>query len=80
MRVRFTHIRADAPPMPVMHADSDTMAPWAQSTAFVTALTAAGAAVELVLVPGAGHLMDDAEHPSAVYQQAIRFLRGLAQV
>ncbi|MET7988447.1 MULTISPECIES: alpha/beta hydrolase [unclassified Streptomyces] len=75
----IAHVRADAPPMLVMHGDSDTMVPNTQSTSFVTALTAAGGTAELVLVPGAGHFWDGAEDPAALHQQAIRFLRDLAK-
>ncbi|MFG2946386.1 alpha/beta hydrolase fold domain-containing protein [Streptomyces adustus] len=74
----ITHVRADAPPMLVVHGDSDTMVPYDQSTTFVSALIASGGTAELVLVPGAGHFWDGAEDPSAIHRQAIRFLRELA--
>ncbi|MGW3916813.1 prolyl oligopeptidase family serine peptidase, partial [Streptomyces sp. NPDC005070] len=75
----ITHVRADAPPMLVMHGDRDAMVPYSQSTTFVSAQIASGGTAELVLVPGAGHFWDGAEDPSALHRQAIRFLRGLAE-
>ncbi|MGW2823135.1 alpha/beta hydrolase fold domain-containing protein [Streptomyces sp. NPDC001443] len=75
----ITHVRADAPPMLVVHGDSDTMVPYSQSTTFVSALIASGGTAELVLVPGAGHFWDGAEDPSAIHRQAIGFLRDLAE-
>lgn len=71
------HVRADAPPVLVMHGDSDTMVPTAQSVDFAAALTAAGGSAQLVLVPGASHFWDGAEDVTALQQQSLAFLRTL---
>ncbi|MFE2580645.1 alpha/beta hydrolase fold domain-containing protein [Streptomyces sp. NPDC059378] len=69
------HVRADAPPMLVMHGDSDTMVPTAQSVSFAAALTAAGASPQLVIVPGASHFWDGAADVTALQQQSLAFLQ-----
>jgi acetyl esterase/lipase len=71
------HVRADAPPVLVMHGDSDTVVPTAQSVDFAAALTAAGGSARLVLVPGASHFWDGAADVTALQQQSLAFLRTL---
>src|SRR2546429_508020 len=51
-----SHASADAPPILLMHGAADVMVPPAQSVRLAGALAAAGASVELELVPGATHL------------------------
>jgi acetyl esterase/lipase len=71
------HVRADAPPVLVMHGDNDTMVPAAQSVDFAAALNAAGGSARLVLVPGASHFWDGAPDATALQQQSLAFLRTL---
>jgi acetyl esterase/lipase len=71
------HVRADAPPMLIMHGDSDTMVPTAQSVDFAAALTAAGGSARLLLVPGASHFWEGATDVNALHQQSLAFLRTL---
>ncbi|HNQ08138.1 MAG TPA: alpha/beta hydrolase [Tetrasphaera sp.] len=51
-----TYLRPDSPPLLVMHGDRDTMAPLDQAVRLKQAADAAGAACELVVVPGAEHV------------------------
>lgn len=51
--IRF--VSAKAPPFLIMHGGSDTMVPLEQSQILERALTAAGAQVEFLTVPGADH-------------------------
>ncbi|MFD5814228.1 alpha/beta hydrolase fold domain-containing protein [Streptomyces sp. NPDC127038] len=71
------HVRADAPPVLLLHGDSDTMVPTAQSVDFVAALTAAGGSARLLLVPGASHFWDGAEDVTALHRESLAFLRRL---
>ena len=49
------YIKAGDPPMLLVHGDSDTLVPIAQSTVFDTALTKAGVPNQLIVVKNAGH-------------------------
>ncbi|MFE4698804.1 alpha/beta hydrolase fold domain-containing protein [Streptomyces sp. NPDC056738] len=73
----ISHVRADAPPVLVMHGDSDTMVPTAQSVDFAAALTAVGGSAQLVLVPGASHFWEGADDVTALHQRSLAFLRTL---
>ena len=49
------YVKAGDPPMLLVHGDSDTLVPLAQSTVFDEALTKAGVPHELIVVKNAGH-------------------------
>jgi arylsulfatase A-like enzyme/acetyl esterase/lipase len=51
----ITHVSADDPPFLILHGDRDTLVPLEQSNRLQTALEQAGVAVQLLVVPGAGH-------------------------
>ncbi|MDX3520616.1 alpha/beta hydrolase [Streptomyces scabiei] len=50
-----THVRPDAPPFLIMHGTEDSLVPLGQSRELAEALTRAGAAAELIAVPGGEH-------------------------
>ncbi|ROO87634.1 acetyl esterase/lipase [Actinocorallia herbida] len=75
----ISHVRADAPPMLIMHGDSDTLVATTQSVDFAAALTAAGGSAELVLVPGASHFWDGAEDVAALHRRSLDFLRKIVE-
>jgi dipeptidyl aminopeptidase/acylaminoacyl peptidase len=52
------------------------MVPPAQSIRLAGALTAAGATVELELVPGATHFWNGADDVAAIVRRSVRFLRA----
>jgi acetyl esterase/lipase len=51
----IAYVTGQAPPMLLVHGDQDLVVPVGQSEELAAALTAAGAEVELSLVPGADH-------------------------
>jgi len=51
----LSYVRADLPPLLIIHGDEDETVPVAISTAFHAALQAAGAPSRLIVYPGAGH-------------------------
>ena len=51
----ITHVSASAPPVLLLHGDSDDLVPVQQSIAMEAALRQAGATVKLVIVPGGEH-------------------------
>ncbi|WP_036393550.1 alpha/beta hydrolase [Micromonospora chokoriensis] len=51
----ITYVTDQAPPMLLIHGDQDVVVPVGQSEELAAALTAAGAEVELLVVPGADH-------------------------
>jgi acetyl esterase/lipase len=71
-----THVSAGAPPILLMHGAADDMVPPAQSIRLARALSAAGATVELELVPDATHFWDGAADVSGIVQRSIEFLRA----
>lgn len=71
------HASAGAPPVLLMHGAEDDMVPPAQSARLAEALHAAGATVELELVPGATHLWNGASDVNAIVRRSIEFLRAL---
>jgi acetyl esterase/lipase len=73
----LSFVRADAPPILLMHGDADDMVPPDQSVRLASALRAAGAPVELELVPGARHMWVDARDLGAIVDRSVEFLRGL---
>ncbi|HEY6295127.1 MAG TPA: prolyl oligopeptidase family serine peptidase [Streptosporangiaceae bacterium] len=72
-----THASAAAPPVLLMHGAADDLVPPAQSTRLAQALQAAGAAVELELVPGATHRWRGASDVAAIIRRSAGFLRAL---
>ena len=72
-----THASASAPPILLMHGDADDMVPSAQSIRLAGALRAAGAAVELELVPGATHFWNGAADVPAIVQRSVGFIAGI---
>jgi acetyl esterase/lipase len=74
----ITHVHAGAPPVLLMHGDSDALVPPDQSIRFARALRDAGGAVSLVLVPGASHFWDGAEDVPGIVARSADFVRSLA--
>jgi dipeptidyl aminopeptidase/acylaminoacyl peptidase len=50
-----SHVTAEAAPLLLVHGTADDAVPFAQSEELVAAYRRAGAPIELVAVPGAGH-------------------------
>jgi len=73
------HASADAPPVLLMHGAADNLVPPAQSVRLAAALQAAGAAVELELVPGAAHFWNGASDVGAIVRRSVEFLRTQAR-
>jgi acetyl esterase/lipase len=73
-----SHVHAGAPPVLVMHGDSDTMVPASQSAGFAQALAGAGGTVTLELVPGASHFWDGADDVPGIVARSAGFVRSLA--
>ena len=73
-----SHASAAAPPVLLMHGAADDLVPPAQSIRLAEALRAAGAAVELELVPGATHFWNGASDLGGIVRRSVQFLRGLS--
>jgi acetyl esterase/lipase len=73
-----THASASAPPTLLMHGGADDMVPAAQSVRLAEALRAAGAAVELEIVPGATHFWNGADDIGGIVGRSAGFLRACA--
>ena len=71
-----THLRADSPPLLIMHGDQDTMAPFDQAVRLHEAAVAVGAPSRLLVVPGAEHAFLGADI-RAQWQTGLDFLAGL---
>ena len=71
-------MHAAAPPMLLLHGDSDTMVPADQSIRFARALRAAGGTATLELVPGASHFWDGAQDVPGIVARSAAFVRSLA--
>jgi dipeptidyl aminopeptidase/acylaminoacyl peptidase len=71
-----TYASAAAPPVLLLHGAVDDLVPPAQSIRLAEALTAAGAAVELELVPGATHFWNGAKDVDAIVRRSVEFLRA----
>jgi acetyl esterase len=69
-----THVRVDAPPFLIIHGDADFLVPIDQSERLYDALQGAGATVEFVRVPGAGHVFGGTD-PRPQMDRAVAFLR-----
>jgi acetyl esterase/lipase len=75
-----SHVHAGAPPVLLMHGDSDAMVPADQSIRLARALTDAGGTVTLELVPGASHFWDGAQDVPGIVARSAGFVRSLAPV
>jgi acetyl esterase/lipase len=73
------HASAAAPPILLMHGAADDMVPPAQSIRLAGVLTAAGATVELEIVPGATHFWNGASDVAAIVWRSTGFLRAQRQ-
>ena len=73
----LTHVHAGAPPVLLLHGDSDTLVPPDQSIRFAQALQDAGGTVSLVLVPGASHFWDGADDVPGIVAQSASFAASL---
>jgi acetyl esterase/lipase len=69
------HASAAAPPVLLMHGADDDLVPPTQSVRLAGALRAAGAAVELELVPGATHFWKGASDVPGIVRRSVEFLR-----
>jgi acetyl esterase/lipase len=74
----ITHVHAGAPPVLLMHGDSDVMVPADQSIRFARALNGAGGRATLELVPGASHFWDGAADVPGIVARSAAFVRSLA--
>jgi acetyl esterase/lipase len=68
-----SHVRRGAPPFHIAHGEKDRFVPAAQSRQLAEALRAAGADVELTVVPDADHMWIGAAQPQRILDAAIRF-------
>jgi acetyl esterase/lipase len=73
-----SHVHASAPPMLLMHGDSDAMVPADQSIRFARALTEAGGTAAVELVPGASHFWDGADDVPGIVARSAGFVRSLS--
>lgn len=71
----LTFVRSGAPPILLMHGDADDLVPATHSVRLAEALRAAGAPVELDLVPGARHMWAGARDVGAIVDRSAEFLR-----
>jgi len=74
----LTYVHAGAPPVLLMHGDSDALVPADQSIRFATALADAGGTATLELVPGASHFWDGAADVPGIVARSVGFVRSLA--
>jgi len=75
-----THAGPDAPPVLLMHGAADDMVPAVQSIRLAEALSAAGAAAELEIVPGATHFWHGAADVAGIVSRSTGFLRAQASL
>lgn len=71
----ISHVGADAPPFLLVHGEQDTLVPISQSEELRAALTRAGGEVELIRVPGAGHVFEGAD-PIPPIELAVQYLHA----
>jgi acetyl esterase/lipase len=72
-----SHVHAGAPPVLLMHGDSDALVPPEQSIAFARALRDAGGSATVVLVPGASHFWDGAQDVPGIVARSADYVRAL---
>lgn len=70
-----TYVRAGVPPMLMIHGDADRRVELVQSTDFAAKMKEAGAACEVIVVPGGKHGMGDARKPEML-ERMIGFFDG----
>ena len=70
----ISYVRPDLPPIFVAHGTHDSQVPVDQSRRFVEALTAAGARVEYLEVPGAEHVWVGAPSTTEIVDRSLAFL------
>jgi acetyl esterase/lipase len=68
------HVHAGAPPLLLQHGDADTWVPCDQSVRLAAAWRAAGAPVELEIIPGADHFFGGAPDVEAIFERGLGFL------
>lgn len=68
---------AGTPPVLLMHGAADDMVPPVQSIRLAEVLRAAGATVELELVPDATHMWKSASDVDGIVRRSVEFLRSL---
>jgi acetyl esterase/lipase len=73
----ITHVHPGAPPMLLMHGDSDVLVPSDQSIRFAKALNGVGGSATLELVPGASHFWDGAADVPAIVARSAAFVRSV---
>ena len=74
----ITYVTTDAPPILLLHGDSDRLIPSVQSVRLEAALQEVGADVELETYPGADHMwLGSREAATAALSRTIAFLRCL---
>lgn len=66
-----------SPPFHIEHGVADEAVPFAQSEEFAAALTAHGGTVELVAVPGAGHMWGGVADTGPIFARALEFVAGV---
>jgi acetyl esterase/lipase len=74
----ITHVHPEAPPVLLMHGDSDVMVPADQSIRFAKALNDAGGSAALELVPGASHFWDGAADVPGIVARSAGFVQSLS--
>jgi acetyl esterase/lipase len=72
-----SHVHAGAPPVLLMHGESDALVPADQSIRLARALTDAGGTVTLELVPGASHFWDGAQDVPGIVARSAGFVHSL---
>ncbi len=74
----ITHVRPDNPPHLLIHGADDPIVPAYHATSLYDKMRAAGVDVELLVMPGVGHILDGIETARAVNRFFNRCLRGRA--
>jgi acetyl esterase/lipase len=74
-----TYAHDGAPPFLLQHGEQDTWVPADQSRRLAAALRAAGAEVELEIVPGADHFFNGSPDVEGIFTRALDFVRDLDQ-
>jgi acetyl esterase/lipase len=74
----IAHVHPGAPPMLLMHGDSDVMVPPDQSIRFAKALNECGGQATLELVPGASHFWDGASDVPGIVARSAAFVLSLS--
>jgi dipeptidyl aminopeptidase/acylaminoacyl peptidase len=69
--------REGAPPFHIEHGDADVAVPFAQSRELADALASRESVVELVEVPGAGHMWGGVDDVAPIFDRAIAFAMSL---